>query len=242
MRHFLSRSTLFLSLIACLFIVPACDSGGSNGDGGSSGGGGGGSGGDDVVQASDENSFDFSFTPPSSSASKDTETVQGFAFSWSGSTPDGNEAYAIYFSDQQTFDPDAVSSSSRPSIAGVLIVQGDQNPSGTFPIANFESGGDLSTDQAGGLIVKGFDQPEEQGTRTIQFFTGGSLEFSDGDVTGFSDVTATELFVDYSEEDIQDQFTNTENVSVSLNGTIDPAAGVSQYVDDGSFRITTSTN
>ncbi len=228
MSTLLSRSILVFTLFSCLFILPACDSSGSNEDGEDSGGGGGGN--DDVVQASDQNRFALDFTPPSSSASKDSETVEGFAFAASG-TLNGTDAYAIYFSSKKTFDSEEVSSSSGgPATAGVILVLGQQNPDGSVPIVDIQS--NQETSEAVGVIVKGFDNPPEEGTRTLQLFKDGSIEFADGNVTGFSSVQATELFVDFSEEESENRFTE---VSVNLNGTIDPAEGVSELIEKQTF-------
>ena len=240
MRRLISSSALLVALVSCLFILPACDSGGSNSDDGDGGGGGGGGGGSGTtVTATDENKFNFSFSGGSSSASKDPDPYEGFAFSWSGETPDGEQGYAIYFSSKKTFDPEAVSSGSGPAIAGVLLAKGSKSPSGSFSIADFENNGSLDVDQSGGLIVKGFDQSDNQGPRTIQIFTGGSIDFSDGNVTGFTNVTSTEIVFDF-DADEENRVTKTEGVNVNLNGSINPAEGVPNFLDDQTFRVSTN--
>lgn len=211
MHNVYSRIPLFLTLIACLFIIPACDSGGSNSDS------------DSTVTATDENSFEMDFSDGSSSSAKATKT--GFAFSYSGTNSDGEDVYAVYFSSKKTFD--AENPTSGPALAGILFVLGTQNPDGTYPVFDPTSN-DISSGQAGGIIVEGFDQPDDSGTRTIRILNGGDVQFSGGDVTDFQSVTASEFVYDPNNSSTSTNGT----VNVTLKNPINPKDGVPSFVSE----------
>jgi hypothetical protein len=233
MRRLISSSTLFVALVSCLFILPACDSGGSNSDDGGGGGGGGGGGSGTTVTATSQNSFEFSFTDSggSSSSAKDPKTYTGFAFAYSGTNPDGEDVYAVYFSSEKTYN---TADPTGPEIAGILFALGTQSADGTYSVLD-PTNNEISSDQAGGIILKGFDESQNSGTRTIQILSGGDIQFSGGDITGFQSVTANETVFD-----LDNNTSNSSTVSVSLTGDIDPKEGVPSFVGQQTFTISSS--
>jgi len=227
MRRLVSSSTLLVALVSCLFILPACDSGG----------GGGGGGGDGTVTATSENSFDFSFTDSggSSNSAKSPETYTGFAFELSTELEDGTEYYAVYFSSAQTFNADEPTNA---AIAGFILVQGTQNPSGTISL------GGSSSPTAFAFIAKGFDKGEGVGKRTAQFLNSGDIEFTNNNgnvvITDFKGVTAFETVIDVSTD--PNSLVSQSSVDVTLNGQIDPAEGVPKFVEGGEIEISYETS
>ena len=186
------------------------------------------------MTATEQNSFTFSFTDSggSSSSAKDTKTYKGFAFAYSGTNPDGEDVYAVYFSSDKTYD---TADPTAPEIAGILFALGTQNPDETYPVVN-PNETEIGPGQAGGIILKGFDQSQDSRTCTFQILSGGDIQFSGGDITGFQSVTAKETVFD-----ADNNTNNSSTVSVSLTGDIDPKEGVPSYVGQQTFTIS-STN
>ena len=237
MQRLLSRSTILLALVSCVFFVAACDSGGSNSEGNSGGGGNDGS----TVTATDENSFTLSFPASSSSSAsaKAGQTYSGFAFQYSGTDSQGNEVFAIYFSSANVFDANAPTTG--PEVAGVLFLEGNQNPgSGTYSVGSVDN----TNQNFAGIIVEGFDNPENVGTRTLQLFTGGEIEITNSGgnviVSSFNNVTANEIVIDASTD--PNSLQSTGNVNVNLSGTIDPADGLTTFVQSSTFNFSYSSS
>ncbi|PSQ97645.1 MAG: hypothetical protein BRD55_01895 [Bacteroidetes bacterium SW_9_63_38] len=227
MRRLISSSILLVALVSCLFILPACDSGGSSDDG--SGG---------TVTATSANSFDFSFSSGSGGNAKATTSYTGFAFQYSG-TSNNEDFYAVYFSSAKTFD---TSNPTGAEIAGVFLFRGTQTPSGgTYPVGSLDNTG---TEEFAGLIVKGFDQAPDVGTRTVQILTGGDIEVANNSgnvvISALKNVTASQLVIDVSKD--PNELQSSSSVGVSLNESIDPKDGVPAFVGDSSFDISFQTS
>lgn len=240
MRHFLSRSPLFLTLIACLFIVPACDSGGSNSDDG---------GNDDVAGSADlsePNAFELNFSASSSSTNslkaefaKAASKYQGYAFQWLGSTDvDGTTKnyYALFFTSNKDFDSNTAP---KAEVFGGLIGEFSKLPDeDTYTVG---STGSQTSPDFFGWIGQDFDTGPD-GTRTLQILTDGKIEIgrdSNGNlvVEDFIDTKVYQYTVDFQDGEAQSVETQ-ENVSVTLNGSIAPSE-VNSFTE-GEFSFTFS--
>lgn len=217
-------SSLVLALALGLLLLPACDSGGSNGgDDGTSPSGGGTFG---PSNPSGANAFELNFSSASSltektALAKATTTYRGYSFQFQGQG-NGQDFFAIFFSSKSSFSSGATSG---PELFGVLAMQRSSKPStGTYNISSAGGG----PDEFYGLIGRNFDEKEDTGTRTLQLFQNGSITLTKKNgnlaVSAFNNVEALELVFDVANDELESEFDpqNPPTVSVNLNGEIVP--------------------
>jgi hypothetical protein len=242
-RRLFRNSGLLFVLAFGLLALPACDSGGSNGGGDNGGGGDGGSG--DTFGPSNPsgpNAFELSFSSSSSASSaskaefaKATTTYKGYSFQFQGSA-NGNDFYAIFFTSNSSFSSNATDA----EIFGALVAQRSSKPSpGDYAVGAANS----TTAEFYGLIGQNFDSGAD-GSRTIQLLSGGDIAIgrTDGNlvVSDFKNVTAQQYTANLSGGTVQSS-SFTENVSVTLNGSIQPSSTGTFAQPSFGFSIGTGT-
>jgi hypothetical protein len=249
-RRLFRNSGLLFVLAFGLLALPACDSGGSNGGGGGGGGGNGGGGGGGTFGPSNPsgpNAFELSFSSSSSASSaskaglaKATTTYKGYSFQFQG-PGNGQDFFAIFFSSKNSFSSGATSG---PELFGVLAMQRSSIPgAGTYSISSAGGG----PNEFYGLIGQNFDEPENTGTRTLQFFQSGSVTLTkkDGELTvsDFNNVEAWELVFDVANDELETQIDpqNPPTVSVNLNGEIVPKTTSAFARPSFGFSVSTGT-
>jgi hypothetical protein len=224
-RRLFRNSGLLFILAFGLLALPACDSGGSNG--GSSGGGNGGDDGGTFGPSnpSGPNAFELNFSSSSSASSaskaglaKAATTYKGYSFQFQGNA-NGNDYYAIFFTSNSSFTS---SNATDAAVFGALVAERTSTPSpGDYAVGEVNS----TTAEFYGLIGQNFDSGPNK-SRTIQLLSDGTITIgrSSGNlvVSDFKNVTAQQITVDLSGGTVQSS-SFTENVSVTLNGSIQPS-------------------
>lgn len=233
-RRLFRNSGLLFILTFGLLALPACDSGGSNGDGG----------GESTFGPSDPsgpNAFELSFSSSSSSSSKTgfakaTTTYKGYSFQFQGSA-NGKDFYAIFFTSNSSFTS---SNATDAAVFGALVAERSSKPSpGDYAVGGVNS----TTAEFYGLIGQNFDSGAD-GSRTIQLLSGGDITIgrSDGNlvVSDFKNVTAQQYTANLSGGTVQSS-SFTEDVSVTLNGSIQPSPTGTFAQPSFGFSIGTGT-
>jgi hypothetical protein len=207
-----------------LFILPACDSGGSSG-----GGGGGEDDGSSVVGVDDpnaSNSFKMNITSSSSSSGALSKAVGktygGYAFQWSGTIPNTNkDFYVLFFTSKNpsNFDENSVDA----ELFGLIVSDQFSSPP---PTETYDFGRASDNDRDFfGLIGEDFDT-DDTGTRTIQLLESGQIVIDNSGsltVTDFKNVSGQQYTIDLPYE-TRDDLTTEDNVSVTLDGSIEPGS------------------
>lgn len=233
MRRLVSTSTLLVALVSCLFILPACDSGGSSSS----------SGDDEVAGSADlsePNAFEFSFGSSSKAGfAKAASKYQGYAFQWQGTTTiNGTQKgyYALFFTSKRNFDG---STAPKAEVFGGIIGDFSSLPSsGTYTAG---TGSNQSQPDFFGWIGQDFNSGPD-GTRTLQILTDADIQI--GRKNGNLVVTslsgkAFQYTADFQNGTAQDVSTST--VTIDLNGSIQPST-VNTFTESGDFSFTFSGN
>ena len=242
-RRLFRNSGLLFVLAFGLLALPACDSGGSNG--GSSGGGNGGDDGGTFGPSnpSGPNAFELNFSSSSSASSaskaglaKAATTYKGYSFQFQGNA-NGNDFYAIFFTSNSSFTS---SNATDAAVFGALVAERTSKPSpGDYAVGAANS----TTAEFYGLIGQNFDSGPNK-SRTIQLLSDGTITIgrSSGNlvVSDFKNVTAQQITVDLSGGTVQSS-SFTENVSVTLNGSIQPSPTGTFAQPSFGFSIGTGT-
>lgn len=129
-----------LLCLALVFGLTACDSGGSNGD--------------DTEETNNE--FSLNVTPKSSTSESATAkalrdtTIEGFSFFFSGQDSDGDDAFAIYFNDSESFS----NQNAQDGLFGFLARETLRPDEGTYDVDNPDVG--LNSGSFVGVLYEDF--------------------------------------------------------------------------------------
>lgn len=234
MRRLVSSSTLLVALVSCLFILPACDSGGSSG--GRS---------DEVAGSADlsePNAFEFSFGSSSNSLKADfakaASKYQGYAFQWQATTTINGttqEYYALFFTSKSSNKDEFGSDAAEAKVFGALIGEFSDLPSSdTYTAGTASNQSDFF-----GWIGQDFDSGPN-GERTLQILTDADIQIGRNNgnlvVTSLSG-EAFQYTADFQNGTAQDVSTST--VTIDLNGSIQPSR-VNTFTESGDFSFTFS--
>jgi len=173
---------LFALAVLTAFLFSACDSGGSNGDG----------------TVNNEFSLDISPTAKSkavvASQNPDT-TISGYSFFYSGTNPDGEEAFAIYFTGGNSFSPQSV----QQGLFGFIGRNEVRSSTGTGtfsfagPDQGFDSGNFI------GILFEDYGTTNQFGTNPYYVPQSGEVTIdksTSNEVKGSVDFTAYKLQID----------------------------------------------
>lgn len=179
MTRSVSARPLFLALLPLLFVLSACDSGGTN----------------DEPEINNE--FSFTITPTSSNSSvavpkRTQKDLNGYSFFVDTGDIEGaeDEAFVIYFSGNDSFSE----SSATNGLFGFAGRNAGQPGTGSFPITDNPDDGHASSDFVAWL----YEDVENTESSPYYFFQSGTLSLStsnDDEVSGQLSGTAIEYTV-----------------------------------------------
>lgn len=197
MRPSRSLRLLGYSLLPLLFLLVACDSGGTG----------------DNEEAID-NRFRLEINEVSSStdgqatvsSSKALAELNGYSFFAEGSDPEtGESGFGIYFNDSESFGEQ----SAQQGLFGVAARQGGQPSTGLFPVDTSETA--ISAGNA--LVMLLFENVGDDQGMSYYLGTGGTIDFetsTDQRISGTLDVNALRIQLAYTDTSVVSDTTSVE--------------------------------